>query len=483
MSARRIARQAASEGRSSKTHGDDLQRALNWIFNEGSFSNLRVHGNVSWSALDLVRLAIFWVWSADSSMVKAVEGAVSLVRRIFGQAAVTSYQGLTGALKAYSDQLLPVLWCRLHSLMEQTSPEKYRVGMWLALAMDGSRISVPRTKQNEKGLSKPPQCKKRKTKKTKRSRHAGRKRSTIRTKSHYDPQSVGPQMWLTMIWHIGLNLPWCWKTGPSYASERGHELELLAEQEFPKNTLFCGDAGFTGYDFWRKIQAHGHHFLVRVGANVRLLKRLGYVRERRGIVYCWPDTASKKMLPPLVLRLMRFNDGRGDVYLVTNVLDEKRLTEAQAREIYRRRWGIEVQFRSFKQTFDRSKLRSGTPDCAEVELNWSLLGLWMIQLLALKERTKVGEPDDKTSVAAAIRIIREMMNKDCVVRPSSESLTNQLAQATTDNYVRKSRKQNRNYPRRKEEPSTGKPIILLASAKQKQKLIQNQELANALQNP
>jgi hypothetical protein len=72
-----------------------------------------------------------------------------------------------------------------------------------------------------------------------------------------------------MIWHMGLNLPWCWKIGPSYSSERNHVLEMLAEHKFRNHTLFCGDAGFVGYEFWREI-ARDYHFLVRVGANVRL---------------------------------------------------------------------------------------------------------------------------------------------------------------------------------------------------------------------
>jgi len=176
-------------------------------------------------------------------------------------------------------------------------------------------------------------------------------------------------MWLTLIWHIGQRLPWCWKIGPSYSSERAHLLELLAEQKFPEFTLFCGDAGFVGYDFWSTIAAD-HHFLVRVGSNVRLLKNLGYVREREGIVYCWPDAAMKKLQPPLVLRLLHFQSSRGDVYLVTNVLEEKKLTEQQASEIYRRRWGIEVHFRSVKQTFGRSKLRSRHPSVPR----WSCTG-------------------------------------------------------------------------------------------------------------
>ena len=158
-------------------------------------------------------------------------------------------------------------------------------------------------------------------------------------------------MWLTMIWHLGLSLPWSWRIGPSYSSERAHVVESLAQQTFPENTLFCGDAGFVGYDFWREIQSRGHHFLVRVGGNVRLLRRLGYVREYEGIVYCWPDAAAKKKHPPLVLRLLHFRDRRGDVYLVTSVLNKKSLTDVQASEIYRRRWGIETNHAHYVQRF------------------------------------------------------------------------------------------------------------------------------------
>ena len=476
MSAKKDRVQSVSSG----TNGADLKRALSWLLQENIFQDVRLHGNVSWTPAALVRLAVFWVWSADSSLVSAAESAAELVARLFGESTLKSYQGLTDALVRYSGQLLPVIWRRLHCLMERCDEDKWRVGLWLALAMDGSRVGVPRTWKNEQRFSKPTTGKKKKSKKKKRSRHANRKRTAARKKKHYDPQPVAPQMWLTLFWHIGLSLPWAWKIGPSYSSERNHVLEMLAEQEFPSNTLFCGDAGFVGYDFWREIQAGGHHFLVRVGGNVRLLKRLGYVREQAGIVYCWPDAASKKKQPPLTLRLLHFRDGRGDVYLVTNVLDKEALTDAQASEIYRRRWGIELQFRSFKQTFGRSKLRSRTPDCAQIELHWSLVGLWIIQLLAHKERTAFGEPDETTSVAAAIRIIQKMINNHTATRPTSESLARQLAQATTDTYERTSKKKSRNYPRRKEEPEAGPPKIQVATAAQKRKLRQIQDLNNAV---
>lgn len=103
----------------------------------------------------------------------------------------------------------------------------------------------------------------------------------------------------------------------------------------------------------------------------------------------------------------------------------------------------------------------------------------MIQLLAVKERTKIGDPDDHTSVATAIRIIRNMMNNHSTTRPANRSLSEQLAEATTDDYKRHSKKKSRNYPRRKEEPSAGKPKVRVASPSHKRKLQQIHDLAIA----
>ena len=89
-------------------------------------------------------------------------------------------------------------------------------------------------------------------------------------------------------------------------------------------------------------------------------------RQKCDIIYCWPDEVMRKKQPPLVLRLLRFHDGRGAVYLVTNILDDHELTAEQASLIYRGRWGVELQFRSLKQTSGRSQLRARTPVIAEM---------------------------------------------------------------------------------------------------------------------
>ena len=273
-----------------QTNGDDLRRAVNWVLNDRIFADVSVHGNVKWTSLALVRLAMFWVWSAETGLVAAANAAIAQVKKLFGSVAVKSYQALTDALIRYGPQLLAKLCRRMHELLQEVGGTGWRVGLWLPLAVDGSRTSVPRTASNEQRFCKPAKKKTKNKKKNanKRSRKANQQRSKRRRKKHYNPQAVGPQMWLTLLWHIGLRLPWCWKVGPSFDSERGHLQAMLDEQTFPENTLFCGDAGFYGYDFWRSILDRGHQFLVRVGSNVRLLTNLGVVRLRGDVVYCWP---------------------------------------------------------------------------------------------------------------------------------------------------------------------------------------------------
>src|SRR4029453_634829 len=115
-------------------------------------------------------------------------------------------------------------------------------------AADGSRLECPRTAANEAGLG----C-------------AGKRKT-------------GPQLFLTTLWHMGTGLPWAFRIGPGTASERRHLEAMLPE--LPRQALVIADAGFTGYDLYRRLLAAQMNFLLRVGANVQLLRKLGSVRER-----------------------------------------------------------------------------------------------------------------------------------------------------------------------------------------------------------
>jgi|APGre2960657505_1045072.scaffolds.fasta_scaffold35240_1 hypothetical protein len=455
-------------------NGETLRTAVTWIVNEKSFQNLKFHGNTTWLVCDLIILAVLWVWSDHATLTGAFAEAHGWSLKMLGRAAVDSYQGLTGALVSVTGTLLPVLWARMQSLMEQHGGEHWRVAGWLPLAVDGSRVSTPRTAPNEKAFCAPNYGRSASAKhRAKKRRQRGVARRARKS------QPVKPQIWLTLMWHMGLRLLWCWRTGPSNSSERAHFQDLLKTQVFPWKTLFCGDAGFVGYDLWKLIADQGHHFVMRVGSNVTLLRKLGYVRESQGIVYCWPSKAARKKQPPLALRLIAMKFGRTPVYLVTNILDPRELPNAAAAQLYQLRWGIELQFRTIKQTFGRSKLRSKTPERALRELDWSLLGLWMIQLFAVKEQLAIGHPPTRSSAALAIHAIREVFHHWSEIPTTGSDLKSKLRHAITDQYQRtKESKQARYRPDNKDKPSAGKPVIITANRQHKLQLKQYLALAS-----
>ena len=437
-----------------------LKRALTWIVTKDTLADMRLHGNVSWMPQSLVRLAVLVAWSDAPQMTACFDKASRLSQRVFGVLAVDTFQGMVRALVSYGPQLIPRLWTRLQTLMEQVSPEHYRIAKWLPLAVDGSRFTTPRTKSNERAFA----AEKYGAGKMARSR-AKWKNKKKRSKKLSAP--VKPQIWLTLVWHMGLKLPWCWRTGPSNSSERDHLIELIGTQDFPENTLFCGDAGFTGFEFWNGIISQGHSFLVRVGGNVRLLKNLGHARQSEDVVCLWPNAAARRKQPPIVVRLIEVKNELGSMFLVTNVLSDRQLSTAALKRLYPLRWGIELHFRALKQTYGRSNLRSRNAEHALVELEWSLIALTMIQLLGVREQVKIDIPPEQTSVAQAIAAIRHAIDTWNEQVPNWSSMTRQLRDATKDQYTRTKSKTARYQPKFKDKPSTGGPVVLKATVAQK----------------
>lgn len=272
-------------------------------------------------------------------------------------------------------------------------------------------------------------------------------------------------MSLTALLHVGLRLPWDWRLGSSDTSEREHLRSMIAS--LPPDALLTADCGFFGYEFWSELLASKREFVIRVGGNVRLLKKLGVARESQGTIYLWPDKAARRRQPPLVLRLVEVHDGRRSWFLITSVCDPQRLSDEQITQIYSSRWRIELFFRDFKQTFGRAKLRSHAAAHARCEAEWSLLGLWGMLLYARIQQKTHPQSTRVLSVAQVLRAFGQAINEFKTRPDPDQSLKQKLCHALIDPYRRKN-KTSRNYPRKKYETPTKPPIILIATPTQKQ---------------
>lgn len=259
-----------------------------------------------------------------------------------------SYSDFTKALVHVSPTLTEALKRRFRRQMPTIAGVSWRWGRWVAFAADGTRIEAPHTAANEAGLG----C-------------AGR-------------DKTAPQVFLTLLWHLGTGLPWDDRVGPGTDSERTHLKQMVGD--LPRHSLVVADAGFVGDDLCRRLLRWGHHFLLRVGGNITLLEGLGYCPEERdGLVYLWPEAHRRGR--PLVLRRIVLRQGTQEVHLLTDVLDPALLTDAEAAQLDAARWGEEVFFRSYKQTLQRRTLKSRTPETCLAETRWTVLGLWLLGLL------------------------------------------------------------------------------------------------------
>lgn len=463
MRSKRIGAKQSANDLSTKANNrqaDQLKRAMDWCLTDSIFDDLKTHGNVKWNAKFLVVLAVLTAWGTQSRMTDSFAEAAKLSMTLYGNIAIKTYQGMMRALVAYTPELLPMVWLRIQTQIEKAAPEYFRIGQWLPLAVDGSRFTTPRTKSNEQAFGAKKYGKGKQAKS--RAKWKNKKRRSKKLGA-----AVKPQIWLTLVWHMGSKLPWCWKSGPSNSSERNHLVEMIRRTVFPESTLFCGDAGFTGYDFWSAIIESGNHFLVRVGGNVNLLKNLGHCRSRDECVFLWPNAVARRRQPPIMLRLIEVKGDQGTMYLVTTVLSRRALSDSMFKRLYPLRWGIEIQFRSLKQTFGLGKLRSRNSAHALVELDWSIVALTIVQLLAVKEQRKLDVPPDNSSVSEALRAIRYAMRHWFEVVDRDETLRARLATATRDDYERGTKKAARFKPNFKDKPSEGRPIVKTATREQK----------------
>lgn len=451
-----------------------IKQVVDWLLAPALFYGLRGRRTATWTPRMLAVAALLWATAPEGSLADRFVTARKIVCKVFRWkiAPGETYQGFMKMLDKWSQRLQLAIIPHLRLQMKEVLPGQWRIAGYVVFAGDGSRIEVGRTESLEEAFSAQRKKKKKKTKRNKQGKKPRRKQHNRRrteAKKKQTDESIAkkensPQMWLTLMWHVGTGLPWAWRTGPSDSSERQHLEEMLTE--LPENSLITADAGFVGYDFWRTILNAKHNFLIRVGANVRLLKNLGYARQHGHTVYLWPDAAAKKKQPPLVLRLIVIHNGKHPVYLVTN-LSKSELRDRQAGAIYSERWGIELYFRTFKQTFGCRKLRSRCAKNAQLELDWSMLGLWCICLLGQRELSEAGNDPASLSAAAAIKTFQKTIAEYRVRAESpQDTLWSKLRLAVLDGYQRTRPKTSRNYPRKKKRENIGAPQISQATEEQ-----------------
>lgn len=362
-----------------------------------------------WTPLSLAVVAVLMAFDPAPTLAARFEHARGAAR-ITG-----TYQGWIKSMRRLGRRMLALLRPHRRALIAGPKRDDAADG-FILFAADGGKFDAPRTIANE-ALG-----------------FAGK-------------LGCGPQILACVVLHLKTGLPWDWRLEGARGSER-HLLRTMA-RALPRRALLIMDAGFVGLDFLRSLHDQRVSFLVRVGENVTLtMLGGGLVRLAR------KDRADDESL---TLRLVRV----GRLHLVTNVLEPARLSDDAALAHYRKRWDIEVFFRTIKQTMQRRKMRSASPVNALAELDWTLVAVTILGLLGARALAPNAKTPATISMARALDAVRDDL-RSTPRRDSPTRLRRRLADARLDAYTRSGPKESYQWPHKKQQQPPGIPNIRAA---------------------
>jgi hypothetical protein len=423
-----------------------------------------------WQCQPLLAVLLVMTWCAGDSLPERFETARAFYvalhprRRRPGK----TFAGFEKALGKLPVPVLRAVARALRDRLTQVFAQRFWVDGFIPLGCDGSRLACPRSRELEQrlGLGKKKNKKKRK-----------KKVAPVCASVPLEPGPAAkgdtsrrpaapptPQLWVTAVLHLGLGVLWSWRLGTGNANEREHLRLLLTS--LPRGALLVADAGYVGYELMAGVKAAGLSFLLRLSSRAPLYvpDKSTLKKYREGLVYYWPQNIHDKDLPPLPVRLWRIRGEEADVWLITNILDEKRLPRHTAGRFYRWRWRNEGLFRTYKRTLGKVKLMSRTVAQVHREAEGSLLATQL--LLAQGALALPAAATSKVVLPSARKVLLEIRAEirnvtGMYLGPrQAQSYFERLKQARWPDRQQRSSKVRRRWPGRQDHKPPGAPQIL-----------------------
>ncbi len=414
----------------------------------------RRHGcrkGVRWTVQPLILVAVMTTWCAGETDADRFVLSQAFYVQIHCPKRQRPGKAFSGFCEAMLRLPMPVWWAFCDAVRGQVFrllADRMTMEGWLPLGCDGSRMECSRTEELEQRLGK-------------------------------SKGQAAPTLWVIALVSLTTGVLWSWRLGTSKTGERRYlkdQLETLPQAVLQSVLLVC-DAGYVGYDLFAHLLLQQSSFLIRLSSQAQLyseemVKAEGFTE---GEFLYWTDDAERKSKPPLTVRVIRVaaRKRKNDVWLVTNVLDSKRLPAGLAARFYRMRWESECFFRTYKRVVKDVKLVSRTVPMVVREAEISLLACQLLLgqgALALKVGGKrAGRDELKCSAAQVLREIRRELDAARKPVPRS-SLAKRLQQTGRDRRERTGPKMKKEPPRRKKHVAPRPPRLKVLSAEQKRQI-------------
>lgn len=428
----KLSQQRKKAGRQSGR--DQVIRLITGFFPPQWFTRWSVSLSRGWTPQRVLWVSLIMHWLPERTLQERFVRARQIVKRLHPRWSLpVSHSGFVEAQLRTMRQIGPEVRKLLRP--DDLWADSWLVHGWQLLAVDGTKFECPRTEANEQKLG----C-------------AGAEKSC-------------PQVFQTTILHLGTGVPWDFELGPGIESERRQLDRMLSA--LPENAMLVADAGFISFNLCHALMKSGKAFVFRVAANMRLVEGLSEhcseVGHQNGqdLTCLWPKEETDRQ--PVLLRRVTVTGASGvPVVLVTNILDPQVLPDSVILDIYRKRWGLEIHYRTFKQTWNYAALKSRTAETAMCEQWWRFVSLWTLQHLAAHALAVQGVDPLDVSGAAVRRIIRALLN-DAETGRRSELFHDSIRKKTRDKTPRTKPKCRRAWPRKSAHKEPQPPKLRQAS--------------------
>ena len=403
---------------------------------------------VLWTLQPLIMIAAIMTWCAGETDAERFVASRAFYVQIHCPKRQRPGKELSGFCRAMLRLPMPVWWAfcdAVRSRVFHLLGDRMTMEGWLPLGCDGSRLECPRTEELEQSLG------------------------------NSSKSQAAPTLWLIALVSLTTGVLWSWHLGTSKSGERRYLIDLLATlpQAVLNSVLLVCDAGYVGYDVFARLLKQDCSFLIRLSSQAQLYspETVEVQSFTEGEFLYWTDDAEKKSKPPLLVRVIRVaaRKRKNDVWLVTNVLDCKRLPAELAARFYRMRWESECFFRTYKRVVKDVRLVSRTVPMVVREAEVSMLACQLLLgqgALALKVGGKrAGRDEFKCSAAEVLQEIRRELKAVQMPVPRS-SFAKRLQQTGRDRRERTSPKMKKEPPRRKKHVAPQPPRLKVLSAEQ-----------------
>jgi hypothetical protein len=425
---------------------DFLQEALQQfltphVIKQGHQAWQTKHHNCSWSLKALLWVMLLMTWGKGDSQNELFLGARAyfISKHQHEKRPGATWEGFRQALRRLPMSVFRALAAGIREQIGGYWIDALRIGGWLPIGCDGSRLACPRTAQLERCMG------------------------------QASKDDSAPMVYLSALVLLPLGLLWSWRLDKGTGSEHKHLRQMLPT--LPEKSLLVADAGYLSYALYRSIIQAQQGFLIRMSSRAYLLteQNVPLVRFQEGWVWYWPGYAQRKGQLPIRARLLRVAGKGGDVWLLTN-LDCKTLSRRRAARIYRWRWRNEGMFRTYKTTLQKIKLQHRTTALIFREAEASLLALQLLLATAVVKADQDGS-SSASPRQMLLRIRGAMSNGIAELGPRQRHRYRQaLEDIHREGPHRTSSKTRRAWPRRKEHKPPKPPKLRRLSAKQNYRL-------------